>query len=126
MTDRIVLANMRFQGHHGYHEVERQTAQPFDIDVELVLDLGPAGTTDDLDRSVDYSRIYDDVRRIVEGTTSRLLETIAESISQAALADPRVTEVVVRVRKPTVKLGGPLDYAGVEITRSRPTEVGGT
>jgi len=29
-----------------------------------------------------------------------------------------VVEVGVRVRKPAVQLGGPLDYAGVEIWRS--------
>jgi 7,8-dihydroneopterin aldolase/epimerase/oxygenase len=118
VTDRIILANMRFEGRHGYFEEERLTPQPFEVDVELVLDLAPAGTTDDLDRSVDYARVYEAVREIVESTTSRLLETIAESIGQAILADRRVAEVVIRVRKPAVQLSGPLDYAGVEITRS--------
>ena len=31
-----------------------------------------------------------------------------------------VGEVAVRVRKPEVRLSGPLDYAGVEIRRGRP------
>ena len=31
-----------------------------------------------------------------------------------------VPEVGVRIRKPKVQLGGPLDYAGVEISRQRP------
>ncbi len=119
MTDRIILANMRFEGRHGYFEEERLTPQPFEVDLELVLDLAPAGTTDDLDRSIDYARVYEAVREIVESTTFRLLEAIAESIGQAVLADRRVAEVVIRVRKPAVQLSGPLDYAGVEITRSR-------
>jgi 7,8-dihydroneopterin aldolase/epimerase/oxygenase len=121
MTDRIVLANMRFDGHHGFSEAEREMAQPFEVDVELMVDLEPAGATDDLDRSVDYATIYPTVKRIVESTSSKLLETIAESIGRAILVDPRVDQVVVRVRKPQVQLGGPLDYAGVEISRRRPT-----
>ena len=34
LSDRIVLANMRFDGKHGYHEWELQTLQPFEVDVE--------------------------------------------------------------------------------------------
>lgn len=119
MSDRIVLANMRFQGRHGVYEWEQLTAQPFEVDVELVLDLQPAGIDDDLALSVDYGRVYDAVRQIVESTSFRLLEALAEAISHELLADFDVTEVVVRVRKPEVRLDGPLDSAGVEIHRQR-------
>ena len=120
MTDRIVLANMRFQGRHGVYEWEQLSAQPFEVDVELVLNLQPAGIDDDLELSVDYGRVYDAVRQIVESTSFRLLDALAEAISHELLADFEVTEVVVRVRKPEVRLDGPLDYAGVEIHRQRP------
>ena len=48
MSDRIVLANMRFMGRHGYYEHELETEQPFEVDVELILNLQPAGMDDDL------------------------------------------------------------------------------
>ena len=94
-------------------------AQPFEVDVELVLDLQRAGVDDDLTRTVDYGKVYEVVQSIVESTSFRLLEAIAEAISHELLADFDVDEVGVRVRKPAVKLGGPLDYAGVEIRRRR-------
>ena len=119
MSDRIVLANMRFQGRHGVYEWEQLTAQPFEVDVELMLNLQPAGIDDDIELSVDYGRVYDAVRQIVESTSFRLLEALAEAISHELLADFDVTEVVVRVRKPEVRLDGPLDHAGVEIHRQR-------
>jgi dihydroneopterin aldolase len=119
VSDRIVLANMRFQGRHGVYEWEQLTAQPFEVDVELMLNLQPAGIDDDLELSVDYGRVYDAVRQIVESTSFRLLEALAEAISHELLADFDVTEVVIRVRKPEVRLDGPLDYAGVEIHRGR-------
>ena len=59
------------------------------------------------------------VRAIVESTTYRLLEAIAAATRHELLADFDVDEVCVRVRKPAVQLGGPLDYAGVEIRRRR-------
>jgi dihydroneopterin aldolase len=119
VSDRIVLANMRFQGRHGVHEWEQLTAQPFEVDVELLLDLQPAGIDDDLELSVDYGQVYEGVRQIVESTSFRLLEALAEAIGHELLADFDATEVVVRVRKPEVRLDGPLDYAGVEIHRQR-------
>jgi dihydroneopterin aldolase len=119
MTDRIVLKNIRLEGRHGYYDEERERLQPFEVDVELILDLQRAGVDDDLARSVDYGAVYAIVRRVVEATSHRLLEAIAETISHDILTAFPVSEVGVRVRKPGVQLGGPLDYAGVEIWRQR-------
>ena len=112
---------MRFQGRHGYYDHELLTPQPFEVDVDLELNHQPAGVDDDLEQSVDYGKVYDAVRQIVESTSYRLLEALAEAISHELLADFDVTEVRVRVRKPEVRLSGPLDYAGVEIRRRRPS-----
>ena len=110
---------MEFQGRHGYYDHELLAPQPFEVDVELLLNLQPAGIDDDLEQSVDYSRVYEVIRQIVESTSFRLLEALAEAISHEILAEFPVVEVGVRVRKPAVQLGGPLDYAGVEIWRRR-------
>ena len=106
---------MQFNGRHGWYDHELTTPQPFEVDIELLLNLQPAGIDDDLDRSVDYSRVYEATRQIVESTSYRLLEALAEAISHEILTDFAVTEVGVRIRKPQVALGGPLDYAAVEI-----------
>ena len=89
---------MQFQGRHGYYDYELLNPQPFEVDVELQ----PAGVGDDLEKSVDYGKVYAAVRQIVESTSYRLLEALAEAISHELLADFEVTEVTVRVRKPEV------------------------
>ena len=119
MSDRVVLRNMQFSGRHGYYEHELENPQPFEVDIELVLNLQPAGVDDDLEKTIDYGRVYAIARQIVESTSFRLLEGIAEAISHEILAEFEVTEVGVRVRKPQVQLGGPIDYAAVEIWRRR-------
>ena len=111
---------MQFMGRHGYYEHELEQPQPFEVDVELVLNLQPAGVDDDLTRTIDYGRVYEIVRQVVESTSFRLLEAIAEAISHELLARFEVREVGIRVRKPAVRLGGPLDHAAVEIWRRRP------
>jgi dihydroneopterin aldolase len=124
LADRIVLANMRFLARHGVHDWERREAQPFEVDVELYRDLQLAGRADDLDATIDYGPVYASVQRILEGPSIKLLEALATAIAETLLADLDITEVVVRVRKPAVKLGGPLDFAGVEIRRARPEPPG--
>lgn len=123
MSDRIALTNMRFQGRHGVSAGEREVAQPFEVDVEVHLDLRPAGLADDLDKTVDYRGIFEICRSVVEGPSRLLIETLAEAIAQEVLdgsVDRGVDEVVVRVRKPDVPLPGELDHASVEITRRPP------
>ena len=111
---------MRFQGRHGYYDHELTNPQPFHVDVELLLNLQPAGIDDDLDKTVDYARVYEATRQIVESTSYRLLEALAEALSHEILAEFPVSEVGIRIRKPEVELGGPLDHAAVEIWRRRP------
>jgi 7,8-dihydroneopterin aldolase/epimerase/oxygenase len=120
MPDHVVLEGMVFQARHGVHDREKVTAQRFEVDVELLLDLQPAGLEDDLQRTLDYGRVYDTVKTIVESTTFNLIEALAEAIAHELLSDfPALEEVVVRVRKPDVQLGGPLDFAGVQVRRRR-------
>ena len=121
LSDRIVLHNMQFLGKHGYYEHELTKPQPFEVDIELVLNLQPAGIDDDLEKTVDYGKVYDAARQIVESTSFRLLEALAEAISHEVLADFAVNEVGVRIRKPKVELDGPLDAVAVEIWRRRPS-----
>jgi dihydroneopterin aldolase len=120
MSDRIVLRAMEFDGHHGVSDLERSVAQPFEVDVELGLDLAPAGRADDLALTVDYGALYDLVSDIVEMSSLQLLETIAESIARSALdAFPVVDEVAVRVRKMRPPIDGRMAWAGVEVRRAR-------
>ena len=120
MTDRIVLDGMAFRAIHGVNAEEQVTPQRFEVDVELALDLGPAGRTDDLEQTIDYGARL----RALPGASSRtasfgLLEALAEAIAADLLAAFPVDEVTVRVRKPDVRLGGELRSAGVEIAPAR-------
>ena len=120
MTDRVVLANMAFQARHGVNDWEKVQAQRFEVDVELLFDVQPAGIDDDLSKTIDYRAVYATTRQIMESTTFNLIEALAEAIAHELLLEHAlVREVVIRVRKPEVKLDGPLAYSGVEIHRVR-------
>jgi dihydroneopterin aldolase len=122
--DRIILSDMVFHGHHGTLPAENELGQPFVVSVELSLDLRPAGTSDDLARSVDYGEVHRMARDIVEGQPVQLIETLAERIAAGTLRDhPAVQAVKVKVAKPHVRLGDTvLAGSAVEILRRRDDE----
>jgi dihydroneopterin aldolase len=119
--DRILLGDLVYYGYHGVREEERRLGQRFVVDVELSLDLRPAGLADDLQQTVDYSMVYRLVKEIVEGPPRSLLEAVAESIAARLLARcPAVKRVLVRVKKPWAPISGShAGLVGVEVVRSR-------
>jgi dihydroneopterin aldolase len=119
VSDRVVLHDMRFMGRHGVHEKEQIEVQPFAVDVELVLNLQPAGVDDDLSKTADYGAVFEVCRQVVESTSFRLIEALAEALAHEILAVYPVTEVGIRVRKLQPPIEGTLAWAGVEIWRRR-------
>ena len=117
-NDKILLEGLAFYGYHGLNQEEKILGQRFIVDVSMELDLQQAGKSDDLNDTVSYSAVYDDIREIIQGPSVNLLEALAEKIAQAILKFERVQAVTVRVKKPEVPLKGSiLEYTGVEIRR---------
>jgi len=116
--DCIRIINMTFYGHHGVEESERELGGRFAVDVELYLDLEPAGSADDLTKTVDYKAVYELVREIEEARNYKLVEALGHDVAEAIIAQFAVDEVVVRVRKQSVPLGGLIDYTEAEVRRS--------
>ena len=124
--DRIVLEDMVFHGRHGTLQAEHELGQPFVVSIELRLDLRPAGTSDDLTKTVDYGEVHRLARDIVEGPSVQLTETLAEMIAAGTLDEhPEVEAVKVKVAKPHVRLENTvLAGSAVEIVRRREAEPG--
>ncbi len=121
IKDRILLEGMVFYGNHGTLPAERELGQPFVVDVELHLDLQPAGLSDDLAQTVDYSEVHRRAKEIVEGPPVSLTETVAERVAAYVLEEhPLVEAVRVKVAKPNVRLDDTvLSGSAVEIFRRR-------
>ncbi len=118
--DRITLTGVCGRGFHGVFEHERREGQDFVVDVELAVDLGPAGRSDDLADTVNYGEIGAAVLARIEGEPFDLVERLAEVIADDALAHGAVDEVVVTVHKPQAPVGVPFADVTVRIVRQRP------
>jgi dihydroneopterin aldolase len=117
--DRIELRGLRAVGAHGVLPEERERAQPFEVDIDIEVDLSAAGATDDLSDTLDYGALAAAAEKVVATEHHALLERLAHRIAEEVGGDPRVSAVRVSIRKlrPPVPLD--LATAGVTVTRVR-------
>ena len=112
----ILVTGLEVLGTHGVLPEEQTRAQPFGVDLELEVDLGPAGASDDLADTIDYAAVIAVATRIVETERFQLLERLAARIAEACREDERVSAVTVTVRKLRPPVPASLDHVGVRVT----------
>ena len=112
---KIFVTGIKLQAEIGVHPHERGRAQPLVVDVEL--DAPNAGSKR-LRDTVNYETIVQAARDVAAQGHIMLVETFAEQLARACLADSRVTRARVRVEKP-LALAPDAAGAGVEVTLVR-------
>ncbi len=115
--DKIRLLQISLFGYHGCSAEEQAVGQPYEVDVEMALDLRAAGESDDLTATVDYSTVVKLVSDINAAAPYHLLEAFAERIAKDAIRRYPIREIIVRVRKPHPPVGMVVGAAEVEIIR---------
>jgi dihydroneopterin aldolase len=109
---KVFVTGLRVEARIGVYGHEQDREQPLIIDAEL--DVPTAGAEHLVD-TVNYETIAQAARDIVAEGHIGLVETFAERLARACLADPRVTRARIRVDKPQA-LAPQAAGAGVEIT----------
>ncbi|MGK7869039.1 dihydroneopterin aldolase [Falsiroseomonas sp. E2-1-a20] len=99
----VFLRGLELMARLGIHAHEKAGPQRIVLSVELVVrdEAAPASVgPDDFRRVVDYERLVDIARATVAEGHVLLVETLAEKVALAALADARVERARVTVEKP--------------------------
>lgn len=108
--DRIIIRDLRANVLVGTLERERKYRQEVSAALTLELDLAPAGKSDDLTRSVDYSEIARRALEIMETSRFRLLEALGTALGKMLMEYPAVVRASVVLEKPRA-----LDFARVAV-----------
>lgn len=118
--DKIMLNGMRFYGYHGLFPEENKLGQEFIVDAELFLDLHKPGSSDDMNDSIDYGRVFEMVQERVEGQAKNLIEALAEEVAQDLFtAFSLLKACKIRITKPNPPIAGHYDSVAAEIYRER-------
>jgi len=116
--DWIILSGMRLPAHIGVPDEERAGLQDLVFDIRMAYDTREAGRTDDFSKTICYATVIEHIERILE-KPFHLVEAVAETVAARILSEFPISEVRVRVAKPDAFPEKRIDYAAVEITRTR-------
>jgi FolB domain-containing protein len=100
IMDKITIRNLRVPAVIGTLPHERLTPQKLLFNLELYLDLAPAGDSDSLDDTVNYQEIARRIKELAAAGKFLLLEKLAAETAALCLQYQPVTRVIVTIDKP--------------------------
>ena len=112
-TARLFLTGIRAEGRHGARPGEKDTPQPFVVDLDLEVQVGD----DAIEGTADYRAVTERVRSVVERGSFDLIETMAGAIADACLSFDRVLRARVVVHKPNAATRLGIDGVAAAATR---------
>jgi len=115
--DTIFIRELRADAWIGIYEWEKLRPQTLDFNLEIGLDTHRAGESDNIRDTVDYGKVVERIHADLKEQHFKLLEALAEHISQVILHDFKAQWVRISVAKIAHIRG--VKMVGVTITRSR-------
>jgi dihydroneopterin aldolase len=103
--DTIAVRGIRAYGKHGANPGERDFVQPFDLELELEVDLREARASDDLAATIDYAALHATIVELVRERSHRLLEKLGDEILAEIMRDPRIVRASLTIGKPNLLAG---------------------
>ncbi len=113
----IMLENMEFYAHHGHFDEEQKVGNLYRVNIKIDTDLEKASGTDMLDDTIDYSIIYQIIKKQMQ-IPSKLMEHVAGRIIDAVYANfTKIEKITLKITKLNPPLEGKTE--GVSIVLSR-------
>jgi len=116
-ADEIRIDGLRLVSTLGVHPEERAAPRELVAHLRLGVDLASAVRSDALADTVDWAAFCSKLRAVAARRADRLAETLAAALADAALEDPRVAWVRLRLEKPGALPG--VDSLSVVLFRAR-------
>ena len=85
--DEIHVKNLEVFANHGVFPEETRLGQKFLLSLTMYVSSRPAGTSDDLERSVNYGEVSTFMTRFMQEHTYKLIESAAEHLCEALLME---------------------------------------
>ena len=115
--DIIFIRELRADAWIGIYEWEKLRPQTLDFNLEIGLDTHRAGESDNIRETVDYGKVVERIHADLKDQHFKLLEALAEHVSQVILHDFKAQWVKISVAKIAHIRG--VKMVGVSISRSR-------
>jgi 7,8-dihydroneopterin aldolase/epimerase/oxygenase len=115
--DMVIVKGLQLWGTHGAYPEENKLGQKFIVDVEASYDMTTVCSTDNLETGLSYVTVYEIATKVVTTEQHKLLQRVAQRIAEEVIKAYPIKQVRVTVKKPSVAIGGILDYTAASIVR---------
>ncbi len=115
----IDITGLSLYTHHGVTAAEREIGQRLLIDVSFELDVCDATVTDELDDTVDYGAVCEQVWLAAQDRSYKTLERLGSAICDRLMDHFGVDAVMVRCTKPQPPIPLPVGDISVEVWKER-------
>lgn len=116
--DTVFIEGLKTQAIIGIYDWERENRQPLIFDIDMDLPITQAAKSDNIDDTVNYKQVSDEVIALVEQSRHELLETLCEEICQHILNNHLAVQVIrLKVSKPQAV--AETNTVGLKIARYR-------
>ena len=120
--DKIIINGLEVYAYHGVNPEEKTDGQNFIINAELFVDLSAPCETDDLNDTVNYSKVIKLITRIMTSEKYNIIEHAAQKTADGLLAEfDRIQKVKLTLKKPDAPIKADFNFVAVEIERERQT-----
>ena len=103
----------------GVKKEEQEVKRNCELDLWIYFDLSAAGKSDDLDLTVNYSKVIDIVHDLSLKVQYKLLEAFAYRLFEEIFKATTARRIHLRVKKMNPPIEARLEYVGVDLIRNR-------
>ena len=123
--DKIIIKGLHCSVRLGVKKEEQEVKRNCELDFWVYFDLTAAGRSDDLDLTVNYSKIIDIVQELSQTVQYKLLESFAFRLFEEIFRNTTARRVHIRVKKMNPPIEARFQYVGVDLVRNREEVVRG-
>ncbi len=98
--DIVYISDLKVETIIGIFDWEREVKQTISLDLEMATDIRRAAKTDSIEDTLDYKSVAKRLISFIEESEFKLVETMAERISEIVLSEFSVPWMRLRLSKP--------------------------
>ncbi|MFQ9514869.1 MAG: 2-amino-4-hydroxy-6-hydroxymethyldihydropteridine diphosphokinase [Eubacterium sp.] len=116
--DSIVISQLEVFAYHGCNEDEKINGQKFYVDARLYSDVKKPGLNDNLEDTVNYSKVCKFIHKFMTENRFDLIEAVAEQTTKALLKEfPKIKGIDFTINKPNAPIKLPFGNVAVSVSR---------
>ena len=112
--DRIHIEQLKIVARVGVSKRERARSQRLALSITIWPRFQADDLGDDVTKTVDYSKLFQEAKKFVQGRADKLIETLADAIAEHLLRKFAIRRITVELRKFVLKGA---DYVSVTLNR---------